>query len=163
MTVRIYIQSEFLPDVKLVEVEDKADAQAIKHVCIQALPPEARGNELHLFEEDSDDDVVEHGVDKLKKPDGVRLHLHRCTHIDVTVRFAGRSVDRKFRPSTTIGRIRAWSAHQLGMTPEDAAEHVLQIDGSAEQPDVDQHVGTFAMCPVCSIVFDLVPSHRING
>lgn len=49
------------------------------------------------------------------------------------------------------------------MQPGDIAEHVLQIAGSNEQPDVDTHIGTLTACQACSVIVDLVPAHRING
>lgn len=166
MKNRIYVQSEFFSDIKLVEVEDSATVEELKKACLDLLPSEARevDLELHLFAED-DEEYHEghHKVEHLKKPHGTRVHLHRCKHVDVTVRFAGQTISQEFRPSTTIGRIRQWAGEKLGMLPNDIAEHVLQIDGSNEQPDVDVHIGTLAKCPTCSVELDLVPAHRING
>lgn len=166
MKNRVYVQSEFLSDVKMVEADDSASVETLKQLCIEALPPDARGHEIYLFLEDEDGEQHGHSdrkVEHLKKPHGIRVHLHRCKHIRVTVRFSGQTVTHEFRPSATIGRIRQWAGHKLGMQPNDIAEHVLQLAGSAEQPDVDVHVGVLAKCPACSVEFDLVPAHRING
>jgi hypothetical protein len=160
---RIYLQSEFLPDVKLVEVNAGASARSLKDACLAVLPEEARQHELYLFEEDAEAEIIGHDIEKLNREHGVRLHLHRCKHVRVTVRYADRAVEKDFPPSATIGRIKKWAAQQIGMTPEDAAEHVLQFSGASEQPDADLHVGSFAKCPECSVSFDLVPCHRING
>ena len=81
----------------------------------------------------------------------------------VHVHFGPDVVHHQFRPATTVGRIRLWAGHILSMAPGDIAEHVLQISGTTEQPDVDVHVGTLTKCPQCSVTFDLVPAHRING
>jgi len=164
MTNRIYVQSEFFTDTKLIQVEDGASIEDLKKASLELLPPEAHEMEINLFAED-DDDEHEDGkkVEHLKTPHGTRVHLHRCKNIDVTVRFAGQTIDHKFRPSTTIGRIRLWAGKKLGMQPDDIAEHVLQVVGSNEQPDVDVHVGTLTNHPSCSVELDLVPSHRING
>lgn len=164
MKNRIYVQSEYFPDIKLVEVEDGATIEDLKKVCLALLPLEAHGAEIHLFAEDDDDHHENHHkVEHLKKPHGTRVHLHRCNHVAVTVQFAGQVVSHDFRPAATIGRIRQWAGQKIGMQPNDVAEHVLQVTGSNEQPDVDVHIGTLAMCPACSIEFDLVPAHRING
>lgn len=163
MKTRVYVQSEFLPDVKLVEVNDDTTIEDLKKACLAVLPSEAHGVDLHLFVEDDDEKTTATHVKHLKKPHGVRVHMHRCKEVVVTVRFAGQAVMFEFRPASTIGRIRQWAGHKLGMQPNDIAEHVLQLAGSNEQPDIDVHVGALAKCPACSVEFDLVPAHRING
>lgn len=163
MKTRVYVQSEFLPDVILVEVNDDTTIEDLKKACLLVLPPESHGIDLHLFVEDEDEETSATLVNHLKKPHGVRVHLHRCKVVAVTVRFAGQAVAHEFRPATTIGRIRQWAGHKLGMQPNDIAEHVLQLAGSNAQPDIDIHVGALAKGAVCSAEFDLVPAHRING
>lgn len=164
MKNRIYVQSEFFPDIKLVEVEDGATIVDLKKACLELLPPEAREMEIHIFAEDDDHHYEDQQkVEHLKKSHGTRVHLHRCEHVKVTVRFAGQAISHEFRPAATIGYIRQWAGQKLGMQPDDIAEHVLQIVGSNAQPDVDVHIGTLTKFPSCSVEFDLVPAHRING
>lgn len=165
MPTRVYIQSEHFPDIKLVEIDDDATIEELKRAVLALLPPGTDPAELTLSVEDDDDDAhagAAH-VKHLKKEHGVRVHLHRCKHVDVHVRFGAEVVHREFRPAATVGRVRLWAGHKLGMAPGDIAEHVLQIAGTNEQPDVDIHVGTLTKCPQCSVTFDLVPAHRING
>jgi hypothetical protein len=165
MPTRVYIQSEHFPDIKLVEINDDATIEDLKRAVLALLPPGTDATELTLSVEDDDDDahVGATHVKHLKKEHGVRVHLHRCKHVDVHVRFGAEVVHREFRPAATVGRVRLWAGHKLGMAPGDIAEHVLQIAGTNEQPDVDIHVGTLTSCPQCSVTFDLVPAHRING
>lgn len=165
MPTRVYIQSEHFPDIKLVEINDDATIDELKRAVLALLPPGTDSTELTLSVEDDDDDahVGATHVKHLKKEHGVRVHLHRCKHVDVHVRFGAEVVHRQFRPAATVGRVRLWAGHKLGMAPGDIAEHVLQIAGTTEQPDVDIHVGTLTKCPQCSVTFDLVPAHRING
>jgi hypothetical protein len=165
MPTRVYVQSEHFPDVKLVEIDDHATIQELKHAVLALLPPGTDASELALSVED--DEVHAHGnathVKHLKKDHGVRVHLHRCKHIDVQVRFNGQTVVHQFPPAATVGRVRVWAGDKLGMAPGDIAEHVLQIEGTNVQPDIDVHVGALTKCPECSVKFDLVPAHRING
>jgi hypothetical protein len=165
MPTRVYIQSEHFTDIKLVEVNDDATIEELKDAALALLPAGTEASDLSLSVEDDDDDT--HGqathVKHLKKEHGVRVHLHRCKHVDVHVRFGSEVVRHQFRPATTVGRVRLWAGHKLGMAPGDIAEHVLQIAGTTEQPDVDTHIGTLTKCPQCSVTFDLVPAHRING
>jgi len=163
MKSKIYLQSEFLSDMILVEVDENANHETVRAACLAALPAEGRGGEILLFEEDVEGGPVQHGMGEFRKEHGVRLHAHRCLQVEVTVQFNGRVAKRKFAPSATIGRIKAWAGKDFGMSPEDIAEHVLQIAGTTIQPDPDQHVGVFAKHPQCAVTFDLVPAHRING
>jgi hypothetical protein len=164
-TTRVYIQSEHFPDVKLVEIDEQAPIEDLKRAAFGLLPAGTDTSELSLSVEDDEDDVLAKSshVKHLKKEHGVRVHLHRGKHIEVRVRFGAEVAHHEFRPATTVGRVRQWAGHKLGMQPGDIAEHVLQIAGTNEQPDVDVHIGSLAKCPQCSVTFDLVPAHRING
>lgn len=165
MPIRVYIQSEFFSDIKFVEVHDEATVAELKQAVLALLPPGTEPSELTLSVEDDNDDnygAATH-VKHLKKEHGVRVHLHRCKHVEVQVRFGAEAVHHKFRPATTVGRVRLWAGEKFGMAPGDIAEHVLQIAGTTEQPDVDIHIGALIKCPLCSMTFDLVPAHRING
>lgn len=165
MPTRVYIQSEQFSDIKLVEIDDHATIDELKQAAIELLPPGTDVSALTLSVEDDDDDAHAHAthVKHLKKEHGIRVHLHRCKHIEVSVRFGAETVHHQFSPATTVGRVRLWAGHKLGMQPGDIAEHVLQLAGTNEQPDVDVHIGTLTKCPECSVTFDLVPAHRING
>lgn len=162
---RVYIQSEFFSDIKLVEINDEATIAELKHAVLALLPAGTDVSDLTLSVEDEDDDPNRHAthVKHLKKEHGVRVHLHRCKQIEVQVRFCAEVVHHKFCPATTVGRVRLWAGEKFGMAPGDIAEHVLQVVGTTEQPDVDIHIGTLTKCPQCSVNFDLVPAHRING
>lgn len=164
--VRVYIQSEFFPDIKLIEIDDNASVADLKEAALRLLPAGTDVSDLELSVED-DDDGLPHArrviIKDLVKEHGVRVHLHRCKLIEVSVRFGAEEVQHKFPPATTVGRVRQWAGHKLGMQPSDIAEHVLQIAGTNEQPDVDIHIGALAKLPNCSAAFDLVPAHRING
>ena len=166
-TIRVYVQSEHFSDIKLVEVDDQATVADLKRAALALLPAGTDPTGLSLSIEDDDVDYDE-AVSKRRLKDlnpdrGVRVHLHRCKQVAVTVRFGGRTEEHPFRPATTIGRIRQWAGRRFGLKAGDIAEHVLQIAGSNEQPDMDTHVGTLVQHPRCAIVFDLVPAHRING
>jgi hypothetical protein len=161
MNVQVFLQSELLRDIEVLELPRDTSPKGLRDACIAKLPQELDAKEFHLFVEDDDD---EQPAEKLKQiPEGLRVHLHRLKGIDVTVRYGGRDVRRTFRPSATVGRIKRWSTHELGIAPSDAAELMLQISGTENRPDADTHVGSLVQLPARSISFDLVPSPRING
>ena len=117
-----------------------------------------------LFLEDADDVANETAiVSAIATSAGTKVHLHRCRHIAVTVAFADRLLKHEFRPGATVARVKHWAAHQLGMSKEDAGEHVLQIAGTKDRPTPSTHIGTLAKCPACHVAFDLVPDERVNG
>ncbi len=126
------------------------------------LPKE---HESVLMLEDGDDDIDEHEViGKLAKgKDELRVHLNRCSQVQVSVHYAGQTIIYPFRPSATIGRVRAWATHRLHMAAADAAEHSLEIVGTTLRPDIDIHIGTLLSHPACALSFNLVFSHRVNG
>jgi hypothetical protein len=159
MKRQVFVQSELLSDVAVLEVEHDIGAEAFKHALRGLLPPT---EEIVLvFVEDEDDELI---IEKLIEiPDGLRVHLHRHKGIDVVVRYGGRDVRRAFRPSATIARVKHWSTHELGIGPSDAAELMLQVTGTNQRPDADVHIGTLVKAPAKHLSFDLVPSHRVNG
>jgi len=165
MQTRVYVQSEHFPDIKLVEIDDHATIEDLKRAVMALLPAGTNAAELTLSVEDDDDDAYAKAthVEHMKKEHGIRVHFHRCHNVEVQIRFGAETVHHKFRPATTVGRVRQWAGLKLGMQSGDIAEHVLQIAGTNEQPDVDTHIGTLTICPACSVTFDLVPAHRING
>jgi hypothetical protein len=94
----------------------------------------------------------------------LRLHVTRCRHVEVSVRFNGEHVKRRFPPGVTVGRVHHWAARRaFGLSPRDAAEHVLQIHGTQKRPDRDVHIGTLTGGATCSVAFDLVPRKRVEG
>lgn len=111
MPTRVYIQSEHFIDIKLIEINDDAPIEELKRAALALLPPGTDATELALSVEDDDDDAhagATH-VKHLKKEHGIRVHLHRCKQVEVQVRFGAEVVHHKFRPATTVGRVRLWA------------------------------------------------------
>lgn len=160
MKVKVFLQSELLNDIEVVEVESDGGHTALRAACLAKVNLQPQEN-VFIFVEDEDD---EHALEKLKHVDeGLRVHLHHLKSIDVIVSYAGREVRRSFRPSTTVGRVKKWATHELGVVPSDAAELMLQIRGTESRPDTDIHIGTLVKAPKHTLEFDLVPSPRVNG
>lgn len=157
----IFLQSELLNDIEVIEVDEGASQRAIRQACLARIAEILLAEEFFLFIEDDDDE------DALLKLDcaidDLRLHLHRLKAITVTVRYAGREAHHTFRPNATIARVKRWAAQEFGVTPSDAAELMLQISGTDVRPDSDLHLGCLVKKPEHSVCFDLVPSPRVNG
>ena len=91
------------------------------------------------------------------------MHVHRCRHVAVEVNFSGRTKRRKFSPAATIGVVTQWARKKFQLDPAAAAEYVLQLCSSTEQPRPDEHLGELVEPPKCSICFDLVKESHAAG
>lgn len=160
--INVFLQGEGMKHVVRLQLEPQSTAFDVKQACASHG---VQGNgEAAVFLEDQDEPLADAAtVESLAGKHGVRLHVHRCHRVGVKVTYSGRTVERVFGPGRTIGTVKKWAAKELGIPKEDAAELILQIAGTQEQPDVDVHIGTLAACPACAIAFDLVPNPRIQG
>ena len=163
MMVTVFLQSEFLDDVHALQLDPAAGVKGLRDAAAALISQDLPSADAFLFVEDDDDNEVEAARKLEALAEGLRVHLHRLRAIDVTVRYAGRDVRRTFRPSATLGRIKHWSARELGIAPSDSAELMLQTLGTDRRPDADTHVGSLVRAPDKAILFDLVPSPRVNG
>ena len=159
--IEVFFTAEHIPQVSSIEVD-------VKHTIAAVLAEIRRrhgGEEgLLVFLEDADDPIeVTVLVDELAKRGPLKVHLHRCRHVEVSVTYNGRTVKHAFAPGATIARIKRWAAEKLDIKPGDATELLLQIHGTTERPSLSTHVGTLVKCPHCAIAFDLVTNVRVNG
>lgn len=170
-SIEVYVQGPDLPEILVL---DAASSETVAAVIARIDHPAIRVAELLIFVEDLHDAleataIVDDLVPAEAPPEGERhalkLHVSRHRHIDVNIRFNGQVRDHRFSPGTTISHIHHWAARNaFGMSPRDAAEHVLQIEGSGNsRPDGDIHVGSLVKADSCAITFDLVPRKRVEG
>lgn len=94
---------------------------------------------------------------------GARVNVTRCRHIQTTVNFLERTVNRKFSPGTRVRRVKAWALDEFNLSHKDGAEHVLQICNSTERPSSDTSLQALVHDGNCSVCFDLVPEKRVEG
>lgn len=161
--INVFLQGEGFKDVLRLQLEPQSTVLDVKRACASHLGVQMDG-ETAVFLEDQEEplnDAVTLG--SLAGKHGARVHVHRCRRAAVKATYSGRTVEHVFGPGTTVGAVKRWATAKLGIPEEDAAELILQIAGSHEQPDVDVHIGTLASCPACSVSFDLVPNPRIQG
>jgi hypothetical protein len=159
--IDIFYQVEGVPEIQHISAPPDEQLAALK---ARIAAKHSIGDGGSLFPEDADDPADETvTVGSIATPAGAKLHLHRCRRVAVTVAFAGRTLEHSFGPGATVARVKRWAAQQLGMSKEDAGEHVLQISGTQDRPTPATHIGTLAKCPACRVAFDLVPDERVNG
>lgn len=118
-----------------------------------------------LFLEDADE-PAELGarLRDLNHGKAVKVHVHRCRHIAISVTFNSKAEEHRFAPAATVARVKRWATDKaFKMSPAEAAEHVLQLSGTTERPNPGTHLGALAKHPKCQVGFDLVPNERVNG
>lgn len=169
--IDIFIRREGHPDPAHHKVEDGLTVQALK--LLLAGGADVVG--IFIFEEDDDEPLPDyhpirhhghghgHGHEHGNGHGHKVLHHSRCRHVHVAVRYAGRPIERAFGPGSTLARIKDWAERAFGIDAVDAAELSLQLAGSTDRPDEATHVGSLAKCPDCRVVFDLLPTVRVNG
>jgi hypothetical protein len=120
-------------------------------------------------------EATEEGVDRHEPVDAAltldalelhrhrHIHCHRCRHITVEVNFSGQTKRHKFSPATTVAVVTQWARKKFHLDPAAAAEYVLQICNTTDQPRSDVHLGELVQAPKCSICFDLVKEVTPQG
>lgn len=92
------------------------------------------------------------------------VHVHHCRRIAVEVNFMGKTKKHRFSPATTVGTVTEWARRKFYLDPASAAEYVLQICGTTEQPRSDVHLGELVKKKgECALCFDLVKEVTPQG
>lgn len=161
MTNTIFIQSHHQPGViestlkEAATLGDLHDALAVADVAIDP--------DTFIFIGESGEHL--HGKRHHQLPGikhGARIHVTRCKRIKTTVHFLDKTEELEFPPGARVRAVKAQIVHTLGITPQDAADHVLQICDSVERPASDTPLHELAK-EGCAVCFDLVPEIRVEG
>ena len=159
--IDIFYQGEGIREIEHFEVDPNETFAAVK---AQLCEKHGLGPDVLIFLEDDAEPLDESAPARGRAAaTGIKLHLHRCRLVRVSVTFNGETVEASFAPSTTVARVKHWAATKFGMSDEEAGEHVLQILGTHDRPRPGTHIGALVICSACHIAFALVPDERING
>jgi hypothetical protein len=91
------------------------------------------------------------------------VHVHRCRHAAAEVNFLGKTKRHRFSPATTVAVATAWARKKFHLDPATAAEYVLQLCNSTDQPRADKHLGELVSAAQCALCFDLVKEVTPQG
>jgi hypothetical protein len=91
------------------------------------------------------------------------VHCHTCRHVAVEITFNGDTKRRRFSPSATVGTVTQWARRKFRLDPAAAAEYVLQITGTTEQPRSDKHLGELVKAGTCSLSLEFVKEITHQG
>jgi hypothetical protein len=100
---------------------------------------------------------------------GIRHHHHvhrgRCRQVEVVVRFNGRNYEHDYGPASTINTVEKWAfgPEAAGLSPEQAAKHVLAVPGADHFLEDGVHVGSLVSPGSCKVILDLLPRSRFEG
>jgi hypothetical protein len=163
-TIDVLLQGEAIADIHLITLAHDAELIVVLEEAVRlrggAIAEEAAA--FLVFLQDEDEPLRHAKLPRSKPGQPLCLHVHRCRKVKVDTSFNGQIKEVSLAPSRTVGATKTYVATKLfGMTPHDAAEHVLQIAGTDEQPDADTHIG--ALAEHCEVAFDLVPLVRVEG
>ena len=127
-SVDLFCQGEGIGEIVHIELELDATFSVLKARLTEEyrIPDDAL-----LFSEDEDEPIDESVLVKdHATAKGLKVHIHRCRHVKVTVMFNGKTVECHFPPSATVARVKRWAAEkEFGMSEDEAGEHVLQVAG----------------------------------
>jgi hypothetical protein len=162
------------------KVAAAAVAEILSNVLARAGVNIADGGDVLVFVGEWDEalteaDDVEDGADQHAPADATKtlgelelgrhrhVHVHRCRHVGVEVNFMSKGKRHRFSPAATVGAATAWARKKFHLDAATAAEYVLQLCKSTEQPRADQHLGELVTAPHCSLCFDLVKEVTPQG
>src|SRR4051812_3848525 len=139
--IDVFYQGEGVKEIEHIEFPRNETSAALK---IHPAKRHGWSEDILIFIEDEDEPVDEKKhLHHCGGPSGVKVHAHRCKHVEVKVTFNGETVDHKFPPSATVARVKKWAAEKkFGMTPDEAGEHVLQLSGTDMRPSPGAHIGS---------------------
>ena len=161
-TINIFYQGEGIAALEHIEI---GDHEAFGTLRTALAKKHGLAEDTCLFIEDEAEPVADElPVASKAGRAGVKVHIHRCREVKVTVHFKDKSVHDKFAPGTTVARVKQWAAvRKFGMTEEEASHHHLQLAGTTVQPDPGTHIGTLVTSNKCAVEFDLVSTPKVNG
>jgi hypothetical protein len=161
-SIDVFYQVEGVGDIQHVAADENESIGGLKSRLCKS---HGLGEDAAVWLENEEEPLAETTcLGTLRGPSDLKIHIHRCRRVTVSVSFNGEKVERLFAPSATVGRVKHWAAVRgFGLSEEEAGEHVLQISGTQERPRPGTHLGTLVDCRRCRVAFDLVPDERING
>src|SRR5262245_44266259 len=114
-TIDVFYQGEGVAEIGHVEVDAEQTFAGLK-----ALLSTKHGlaGDILIFLENGDEPIAELLVVREHAgAHGLKVHVHRCRHVEVAVTFNGETVHHRFGPGATVARVKRWAAeHKFGMS-----------------------------------------------
>ena len=166
--LQIFVQGEGAREIRVLDLPEHATVRELVEAA-QAQGVGAPRGDDHAVAAYAEDGSAPLPPDATLEAAGLgpqsSVHLSRCSQVGVTVHYNGQTRTESFGPGVPMHRVKTWTVGKKGfnLTPVDAAEHVLQLVGTADRPDEDVHVGSLVAASGCAVEFDLVAKVRVEG
>ena len=164
--IELFIQGEGIPKIILVKFGLKDTVADIVKVAREHGLSAPEDSEICILVENTDITLeLDIQVDVAGLTPRSRVHIHRCKSVEVTINYNQDQKKGFFPPSATVDWVKEWAVakDQYGLSPVDAAEHVLKLCNTGDVPDGEVHIGALVKYPDATVCFDLVPKQRVEG
>ena len=164
--MELFIQGEGIPKITLVKLGPKDTVADIVKVAREYGLSSPEDSEVCVFVENTDVPLkLNMEIDEAGLTSRSRVHIHRCKSVEVTINYNHDQKKGFFAPSAMVDRVKEWATgkDQYNLSPVDAAEHVLKVCNSGDQPDEEVHIGTLVKFTEGTLCFDLVAKQRVEG
>lgn len=111
------------------------------------------GENLLLFEENKDK-PMDDSLILSQRDRTLRVHLHRCPSVQVTVVCGERYITAFFAPGYSFQAIKIEMLRR-GLAKGVQEQLTLHIAGTHTRPDPSSHVGSYVFHPFCELVLEL--------
>lgn len=161
--IEVYVHGDQSPEPRLISVGETTTIQEIAKIAVDSGVSSGGEVDIQVFLVDEDSPLTpgnEAGGCGIKHRH--HIHCHRCRQIQVSVNYNGELKKHSFAPSVKGKRILDWALDAFHLTGVDAANKVLRVNATVEV-DPEDHIGSFAKFPECSVVLSLTAVVRVEG
>jgi hypothetical protein len=162
MQVEIIVEGEGLAEVETIRLEEGSVGREI--VAAVAVKGGFPAEEGLLFIEDCEE-PLDIAVLIAEENSGKVHHVHRARHIEVSVFYQERRIEKRFSPATRVQRVLDWAVGPNGFNIDKAIapEIELALEGSKVPLPKDAHIGRYLRHPEHCLSFDLIRGVVPNG
>ena len=161
-TMEIIVEGEGLADVEAIRIDEGSTRREIvAAVAVKAGFPAEEGL---LFIEDCEEPLDLNLIIATESINRVH-HVHRLRHIEVSVFYQRRQIEKRFSPATRVHRVLDWAVSSQGFNIDRAIapEMELALHNSTKALPKDAHIGRYLRHPHHCLAFDLIRGIVPNG
>lgn len=160
--MELIVEAEGLAEVEAFSINEGTTGREI--VAVVAVKAGFPAEEALLFVEDCESPL---DLELLVNAESIGTihHVHRVRHIEVSVFYQQRRIEKRFSPATRIQRVLDWAVSSEGFNIEKtiAPEMELALHGSTTALPKNAHIGRYLRHPQHCLGFDLIRGVVPNG
>ncbi len=161
--IQLYLHGAGTADEKIIEVPENATVHDI--IAEAKKLGFTEDFETALFVEDGYVELDhKHRLHECSIKHKHHIHVHRCRKIAVAVNFNGVDKTHNFTPGTRVSRVLHWAVNAFDLHGVDAKNKELHLGGTnGTVLTANQHIGSFAHPPQCSVTVYLTGIVEVQG